>query len=141
MSSSITSTPALQRNVPLAPHTTLRIGGPAAYFAEPESEELRILLFEAVRELLFNVAKHAETPRAQLSTAATRDGEVCLVVSDEGEGFTPADPRLEKASAGGFGLFSIRERLELMGGRLQVDAAPGRGTRVTISASSTGQLP
>ena len=39
MSSSITSTPALQRNVLLAPHTTLRIGGPAAYFAEPESEE------------------------------------------------------------------------------------------------------
>ena len=39
MSSSIVSTPALQRNVLLAPHTTLRIGGPAAYFAEPESEE------------------------------------------------------------------------------------------------------
>lgn len=39
MNSSITSTPALQRNVPLALHTTLRIGGPAAYFAEPESEE------------------------------------------------------------------------------------------------------
>lgn len=39
MSSSITSMPALQRNVPLAPHTTLRIGGPAAYYGEPENEE------------------------------------------------------------------------------------------------------
>lgn len=51
MSSSITSTPALQRNVPLAPYTTLRIGGPAAYFAEPENEEeLSKLLAWAGRE-------------------------------------------------------------------------------------------
>ncbi len=51
MNSSITSTPALQRNVPLASHTTLRIGGPAAYFAEPESEEdLAKLLAWARRE-------------------------------------------------------------------------------------------
>ena len=44
MSSSITSTPALQRNIPLAPYTTLRIGGPAAYFAEPENEEALVRL-------------------------------------------------------------------------------------------------
>ena len=51
MSSSITSIPALQRNVPLAPHTTLRIGGPAAYFTEPEDEEeLSKLLAWAKRE-------------------------------------------------------------------------------------------
>jgi UDP-N-acetylmuramate dehydrogenase len=51
VSSSIVSTPALQRNVPLAPHTTLRIGGPAAYFAEPESEEeLSSLLIWSKRE-------------------------------------------------------------------------------------------
>jgi len=51
VNSSITSTPALQRNVPLAPHTTLRIGGVAAYFAEPESEEeLARLLAWAHRE-------------------------------------------------------------------------------------------
>jgi len=51
VNSSITSTPALQRNVPLASHTTLRIGGPAAYFAEPESEEdLAKLLAWARRE-------------------------------------------------------------------------------------------
>ncbi len=51
MNSSIVSTPALQRNVLLAPHTTLRIGGPAAYFAEPENEEdLSKLLVWAKRE-------------------------------------------------------------------------------------------
>ena len=51
MNSSITSTLALQRNVPLAPRTTLRIGGPADYFAEPEGEEeLAKLLAWAGRE-------------------------------------------------------------------------------------------
>ena len=54
MNSSIISTPALQRKVPLAPYTTLRIGGPAAYFAEPENEEeLSKLLAWVKREGLF----------------------------------------------------------------------------------------
>lgn len=105
--------------------------------AEPESEELRVLLFEAARELLFNVVKHAETGRARLATTALPDGAVRLVVSDKGAGFAPVDPRLEKAASSGFGLFSIRERLELLGGRLHVDAAPGRGTRVTVSVPSS----
>jgi signal transduction histidine kinase len=106
---------------------------------EPESEELRILLFEAARELLFNVLKHAETGRARLETLASPDGEVRLVVSDEGAGFTPVDLNVDKAAASsGFGLFSIRERLELLGGRMEVATAPGRGTRITISAPSRG---
>ena len=104
--------------------------------AEPESEEIRILLFEAARELLFNVVKHAETGRARMTMTCVDGGSVCLVVSDEGTGFVPADPRLDKAIASGFGLFSIRERLELLGGRLQVDAVPGRGTCVSIMAPS-----
>ena len=102
--------------------------------AEPESEEVRILLFEAARELLFNVVKHAETGRARVALTAAPDDGVCLAVSDEGAGFAPADPKSEQATASGFGLFSIRERLELLGGRLEVETAPGRGTRVTIWA-------
>jgi len=104
--------------------------------AEPESEELRILLFEAARELLFNVVKHAETGCACVALTTSDGGGVCLVVSDEGAGFVPADPKVDKAIASGFGLFSIRERLELLGGRLQVDAVPGHGTRVSIVAPS-----
>jgi signal transduction histidine kinase len=101
--------------------------------AEPESEEIRILLFEAARELLFNVVKHAETPCARLSLSIPKDGEVCVTVSDQGAGFIAID---DKADSSGFGLFSIRERLELMGGRLHVEAAPGRGTTVTVLAPS-----
>jgi signal transduction histidine kinase len=104
--------------------------------AEPQSEEIRILVFEAARELLFNVVKHAETGRARIALTTSPDGDVCLTVSDEGAGFVPADSKREQTTAAGFGLFSIRERLELCGGRMQVDTVPSRGTRVTISVPS-----
>ncbi len=101
--------------------------------AEPDSEELRILLFEAARELLFNVVKHAETGRARISMQPSGEGQIRLVVADEGSGFNLLS-KLEKNAESGFGLFSIRERLELLGGRLQLESAPGRGTEVTVSA-------
>jgi signal transduction histidine kinase len=101
--------------------------------AEPESEAVRILLFEAARELLFNVVKHAETGRARVALA-TADDRICLTVSDEGAGCLPTKLDSDQAGSGGFGLFSIRERLGLMGGRLKIDTAPGRGTCVTICA-------
>jgi signal transduction histidine kinase len=102
--------------------------------AEPESEAVRILLFEAARELLFNVVKHAETGQARLALSATRDGRVCLTVSDDGAGCAPTESQSDQPTSSGFGLFSIRERLELMGGRMEIDTAPGRGTRVTVWA-------
>ena len=102
--------------------------------AEPESEGIRILLFEAVRELLFNVVKHAETGRARVAMTVAPGGEVRMTVSDQGAGWAAADAKLDHTTTSGFGLFSIRERLELMGGRLEVETAPGRGTRVSIWA-------
>jgi len=101
---------------------------------EAASEDLRILLFEATRELLFNVVKHARTGNARVTMTAADEGELQVVVSDDGAGFNPAEPKLGTAMATGFGLFSIRERLELLGGRMHVDATLGRGTRVTVSA-------
>ena len=67
--------------------------------AEPDSEELRSLLFGAARELLFNVVKHAETGRARVSMLPTSDGQLSLIVADEGAGFVP---RLEKKRGFGF---------------------------------------
>ena len=71
------------------------------------------------------------------------DGDLRLVVADEGAGFVLPEQKAEKTAAGGFGLFSLRERLELLGGRLHIEAVPGQGTRVTILApsSSRGSLP
>ena len=90
-------------------------------------EDLRILLYQVLREVLFNVVKHAQTGAARL-LAEPFDGGVRVVVEDEGAGF---DPSATDADSG-LGLPSVRERIEIVGGRLAVEAAPGRGTRVTI---------
>ncbi len=102
--------------------------------AEPESEEMRILLFGAVRELLFNVVKHAATRSARVAMRALADDVVRVTVSDQGAGCPSAAAILDNETTSGFGLFSIRERLELMGGRLEIETAPGRGTGVSIWA-------
>jgi PAS domain S-box-containing protein len=92
------------------------------------SEGMRVLLFQVVRELLFNVVKHADTDRA-LVTLDDEDGTLVITVEDEGRGFDP--DTLEPKTEGGFGLFSVRERLRLFGGHLEIDSTPGNGTRMT----------
>jgi len=99
--------------------------------AEPIEASARTLLFQSVRELLFNAVKHAQATRAEVEMAW---GSECLriEVRDNGAGFDPA--RLSSDShSDGFGLFSIRERMEAIGGRLEVDAAPGRGSRFVLN--------
>jgi PAS domain S-box-containing protein len=100
--------------------------------AEPATEETRFLLFECVRELLFNAAKHAGVSEAQVSLLRTRDGQIRLIVSDRGKGFDPDIINKRRSEAATYGLFSIRERLAHAGGRMEIESMPGRGTRVTL---------
>ncbi len=97
----------------------------------PSGEELRFLLFQSVRELLFNVVKHAGVGRAVVRMDYDNGDQVRILVADDGQGFKP---RSLGASSGGLGLFSIREHLEPLGGRLQIDSAPGKGTRIMVLA-------
>ena len=98
--------------------------------AEPADESARLALFAAVRELLMNAARHSGVARATV-TARLADGGVTIVVADEGRGFDP-----ERAAWGGegpgFGLLALRQRLELMGGHVSLDSAPGHGARITL---------
>jgi PAS domain S-box-containing protein len=94
----------------------------------------RFLVYNLVRELLFNVAKHAGTDRAHIVIEET-DGQVVVRVEDEGAGFD-ASVFNEGGNNRGFGLASVRERLEAVGGRLDVSSAPGGGTRVTLTVPS-----
>ena len=101
-------------------------------------EDMRVLLFQIVRELLFNVVKHAEVNQATLEL--TEEGGECVIkVSDAGRGFdvTAAATKAEK----GFGLFSVHERLKLFNGRMDIQSAPGQGTQVTVYAPSTATEP
>jgi CheY-like chemotaxis protein len=95
-------------------------------------EDVRVLVFESVRELMFNAAKHAGVSRARVDLRAPdAGGDLTITVSDDGAGFDPGS-LTEAADGGGFGLFSIRERTELIGGRFEIASAPGGGSRFTI---------
>lgn len=99
------------------------------------SEDVRNLAFEAARELLFNVVKHSGVKAAEVHLSHN-DGEIRLTISDRGQGFDP-DAAKWPAEASGFGLASLRQRLELSGGSLQIDSAPGRGTRMCVSLKTS----
>jgi signal transduction histidine kinase/CheY-like chemotaxis protein len=98
----------------------------------PLPEPLQAVLFNAVRELLFNVVKHAQVQSATVRITAL-DRQLQIEVADAGAGFDPSQLATGRSS-GGFGLFSVRERLELLGGRLEIESAPGRGTRFILVA-------
>ncbi len=93
---------------------------------EPRSEVLRAFLYKAAQELLFNVVKHAGVAEARLRVQRVA-GHVWLTISDRGCGFDSGT-----LDAGGFGLLSIRERVELLGGRMRIKSTVGRGSTFLI---------
>lgn len=102
----------------------------------PMNEDARVLLFKVVRELLTNIARHAQAQKARVSI--TRDGDnVRIHVEDNGIGFDASHVSSHPAGAAGFGLFSIRERLKHLGGHLEINFTTGKGTRVTVIAPAT----
>jgi signal transduction histidine kinase len=92
--------------------------------------ELRTIVFEAVRELLFNVVKHSGSREATVQVGLSGDEGIELLVQDSGVGFVPDRSRFEGAS--GFGLSNLRHRVQLIGGDMHIDSAPDNGTRVRI---------
>jgi len=98
-------------------------------------ESTRVFLFHAVRELMINIVKHARAGRASISLNG-HDGELHIEVRDDGRGF--ADPPLTGGhdEAGGFGLFALRDRIDLLGGRMQIDNF--NGTCVTLTVPLPG---
>ncbi len=101
--------------------------------SKPLDESVRVLLFRDVRELLINVIKHAQARKVKVSVR--KHGEkVCVTVEDNGVGFDPGRIATMPTKTGGFGLFSIRERLEQVGGQLVVESKSGGGSKVTMTA-------
>lgn len=96
-------------------------------------EPAKTTIFRAVRELLINVAKHAGTDIAEIHCYQTDDRRLMISIGDQGRGFD-YQQTLGGRTAGvsGFGLISVRERIEFIGGELAVDSKPGYGTTITI---------
>lgn len=96
------------------------------------AHDIKVFLFQATRELLMNIVKHAKASSA-LVKFSKNGKEVSIHVSDDGQGFGAEDafrPELK----GSYGLYSIRERLQHMGGELTIESMPGQGTTIHVIA-------
>jgi PAS domain S-box-containing protein len=97
------------------------------------ADDTKVLIFQAVRELISNIAKHAQTDKAKISMQ--RDNvNIRICVEDDGVGFTPSNRTSPSSSTGGFGLFSIEERIDHLGGQFKIESKPGHGTKAVILA-------
>lgn len=97
-----------------------------------EQDDLRAFLYRAARELLINVVKHAHAPTAALRLWQ-ENAHLLLEVADAGTGFeleaalNPQEPNRH------FGLFSLQERLEYLGAKMEVESGPRQGTRIRLA--------
>jgi len=95
-------------------------------------ESLRGVLFQAARELVLNACKHAGAARIRISWHHS-PAWFRMHVNDDGHGFDPAQARWSQPmQSSGFGLFSIRERVRGLGGRLEIDSRPGAGAEIQV---------
>jgi PAS domain S-box-containing protein len=94
-------------------------------------EEIRGTLFAIIRELLINVAKHADATRAEV-TIGTVDKGIRIEVKDDGKGFDTAEIFGDARKGEGFGLFNIRQKTLYLNGEFYIDSVSGSGTKVTV---------
>ena len=95
---------------------------------KPFDNNTRFFLFQAIRELLVNVVKHAHASNTKIMLHRD-DGMLRVIVEDDGIGFSR-----QSIDYNGYGLFSIRERMNHVNGQFEIKSIPGRGTRVTLMA-------
>ena len=95
------------------------------------STDSKVALFQCARELLMNIVKHADTTQAVLSVRHDSN-TFSLQVEDDGVGLDLETAGKTPSTSGGFGLFSLRERIGLLDGELSIESHPGTRVRITI---------
>jgi PAS domain S-box-containing protein len=96
------------------------------------NKHLEVLVFQMVRELLFNVVKHAQIDQAEVILRQTKDS-LLVTVKDDGQGSDLSELPEQTDTRTGFGLRSIHDRVDLFGGHMELHSAPGVGTQVFLS--------
>ena len=99
---------------------------------KPLTENVRTVLFQAVRELFANIIKHSKAANVTVRMNVLED-YLQVMVEDDGVGFDPEGVQWTAERASGYGLFNIKERLEYIGGSLRIDSAPGQGARFQLT--------
>jgi PAS domain S-box-containing protein len=100
---------------------------------KPLAENVSVMLYRIARELMVNIVRHARARNASIALN-TVGNRLQLTVEDDGVGFVAAKTAKAFAERGGFGLFSVRQQLEHIGGHLEIGTSPGEGTRVVVLA-------
>lgn len=95
------------------------------------AREVELSLYRIAQEALTNVVKHSEATHADLAIGFD-NSEISLVITDNGNGFIAPNSPTEFAPNGHFGLLGIHERADLIGARLEIESALGKGTRLKV---------
>ena len=100
---------------------------------KPMSKEMKVLLFKATRELMINITKHSHAKEVTITIHRIK-GRISVSVQDDGVGFDSAEIGSSSREALKFGLFGIKERLNLMSGSVKISSLPDSGTHITLTA-------
>ncbi|MBN1803925.1 MAG: PAS domain S-box protein [Sedimentisphaerales bacterium] len=96
-------------------------------------EDIMVLLFQSVRELLINIIKHSQARKVEVTINRDEDN-IRIIVCDDGVGFDTNRFESYEQRTGGFGLFNIRERLNYISGSFKIESQPGKGCRIMLIA-------
>ena len=99
----------------------------------PIGEETRVILIKSVRELLNNAVKHSNAKSVKISIKKSKS-KIYITVEDDGIGFEIDHIKMRVGKNGGFGLFSIRESLNHLGGSMTIRSGSSKGTVITLKA-------
>ncbi|HUG26181.1 sensor histidine kinase [Piscinibacter sp.] len=110
----------------------VQVDGEVPPLAAPEP--VLAVVFRVVRELCLNVRKHAAARHVRIGVHCA-DGRLSICVADDGRGFAPAGLPQGVRRNVGFGLFSAEAQMQAIGGRVEIESAPGQGTRATVVLS------
>jgi len=97
------------------------------------TDKVRDLLFDGTREMLMNVIKHAQATHVNVAIESV-NSSVCVSVKDNGIGFDTGPVEEEHIDRKSFGLYNLRERLHNVGGNIEIESAPGKGTCAKLTA-------
>lgn len=101
---------------------------------KPLKPVIELAAFRIIQEALTNIRKHSEAQNAAIRVEFTEE-QINFLISDDGKGFDKSKLKAARREDGGYGLLSMRERVELLNGKFDIKTTHGKGTKIFVSIS------